>query len=41
MVINDIKFLENYILFDKTIEIKNKIEKIENSNMIILSKKNL
>ena len=41
MVINDLKFLENYILFDKTIEIKNKIEKIENSNMIILSKKNL
>ena len=41
MVINDIKFLENYILFDNTIEIKNKIEKIENSNMIILSKKNL
>ena len=41
MVINDIKFLENYILFDKTIEIKNKIEKIENSNMIILSKKNI
>ena len=41
MVINDITFLENYILFDKTIEIKNKIEKIENSNMIILSKKNL
>ena len=41
MVINDIKFLENYILFDKTIEIKNKIEKIENSDMIILSKKNL
>ena len=41
MVINVIKFLENYILFDKTIEIKNKIEKIENSNMIILSKKNL
>ena len=41
MVINDIKFLENYILFDKTIEIKNKIEKIENSDMNILSKKNI
>ena len=41
MVINDIKFLENYILFDKTIEIKNKIEKIENSDMISLSQKNI
>lgn len=41
MVINDITFLQNYILFDNMIEIKNKIEKIENSNMNILSKKNI
>ena len=41
MVINDIKFLENFILFNNTIEIKNKIEKIENSDMISLSQKNI
>ena len=41
MVINDITFLQNYILFDNMIEIKNKIEKIENSDMNILSKKNI
>ena len=41
MVINDITFLQNYILFDNMIEIKNKIEKIKNSNINILSKKNI
>ena len=41
MVINDIKFLENFIFFNNTIEIKNKIEKIENSDMISLSQKNI